>query len=89
MRKVSAYNQILNLLHQLNKDYPNYNMGRHLATALDEYGDVWGLTDGEILFALTKYRTHLSMDFPRKEADDIQKILKDGVDLDALFKEEE
>jgi hypothetical protein len=90
MRKASAYNQILGLLHQLNREYPQYNIGRHLATALDEYGDVWGMTDYEVLFAITKYKTRLNMDIQRDvESDDIQRIIQDGIDLDELFKEEE
>ena len=40
-------------LHTL---YPNYNMGRHIATALDGYGDMWGMTDKEFVYALTKYK---------------------------------
>ena len=41
MRKASYYSQVLTILQQLHAAYPNYNMGRHLATALDEYGDIW------------------------------------------------
>jgi hypothetical protein len=26
-------------------------MGRHLATVLDEYGDIWGMSDKELAFA--------------------------------------
>jgi hypothetical protein len=62
-------------------------MGRHLATALDGYGDTWGLTDREFLYALTKYKGELEMDIPH--TDDIDQIIKEGMDLDSLFKEEE
>ena len=89
MRKASAYNQILALLHQLSREYPNYNIGRHLATAFDEYGDIWGLTDHEVLFALTKYKARMNMDIPREEHDDIQRVIEGGIDLDKLFKEED
>ena len=42
-------------------------MGRHLSTALDGYGDTWGLTDKEIAYALYKYRSQLEMDVPHTE----------------------
>lgn len=88
-RKPSPYNQSLNLLHQLHKKFPSYNMGRHLATALDGYGDVWGLTDKELLFALEKYSTQLDIDIPYAEDDAINQIIKDGIDLDNILKEED
>jgi len=56
MGRPNDYYRVLALLQQLHVSYPNYNMGRHLATALDEYGDVWGLTDRELLFALINTR---------------------------------
>jgi hypothetical protein len=65
-------------------------MGRHLATALDEYGDIWAVSDKEVAFALDKYKMQLEMDFPREEEEDeIKRIIKEGMDLDSLFKEEE
>ena len=89
MRKPNYYNQVIHTLQKLHADFPNYNMGRHLATALDEYGDVWGMTDQELAFALDKYRTQLEMDFPRVEADEIARIIREGMDLDNILKEEE
>jgi len=87
MRRASAYNQILGILHELQKDYPQYNMGRHLATALDGYGDVWGIPDTEIVFALTKYKAQLNMDFTH-DSYDIDRIIEDGTDLDNILKED-
>jgi len=89
MRRASAYNQILGVLHELQKEYPQYNIGRHLATALDVYGDVWGVPDTEILFALFKYRSQLGMDFKHSEVYDIERIIEDGIDLDNILKEED
>lgn len=87
MRKVNAYNQILNILHELHKDYPNYNIGRHISTAFDGYGDLWGVTDKELLFALEKYKTQLQMDVKHSDSD-LQRIINDGLDLDNILKEE-
>jgi hypothetical protein len=64
-------------------------MGRHLATALDEYGDVWGITDKELAFTLDKYKSQLDMDIQRYEEKEIDKIIKQGMDLDNILKEED
>lgn len=89
MRKASYYNQIIQLLQQLHMAYPSYNMGRHLSTALDEYGDIWGLTDKEILFALDKYKSQLELDIPHTDDKEIDQIIKDGMNLDDILKEED
>ena len=83
------YNQVITTLQELRKSYPTYNMGRHLATALDEYGDVWGMTDKELSYALDKYKGELDMDVPHTDESEIDKIIKDGMDLDNILKEEE
>lgn len=89
MRKASYYSQILQILQQLHASYPNYNIGRHLATALDGYGDVWGLTDKEILFALEKYKSELDLDIPHTDETELDQIIKDGMNLDDILKEQE
>lgn len=61
-------------------------MGRHLATAMDEYGDLWGVTDNEMVFALLKYKSQLEMDVPH--AEDSEEIYNDALDLDNILKEE-
>ena len=83
------YNQVITTLQELHKSYPTYNMGRHLATALDEYGDIWGMTDKELSYALDKYKGELDMDVPHTDESEIDKIIKDGMDLDNILKEEE
>jgi hypothetical protein len=64
-------------------------MGRHIATALDEYGDVWGLSDKEILFALEKYKSELDMDVPHTDESEIDQIIKEGMNLENILKEED
>ncbi len=64
-------------------------MGRHIATALDEYGDVWGLSDREILFALEKYKSELDMDVPHTDDSEIDQIIKEGMNLENILKEED
>jgi len=89
MRKASYYSQILQLLQQLHSAYPTYNLGRHLATALDGYGDVWGLTDKEILFALEKYKSELELDIPHTDDSELDQIIRDGMNLDDILKEQD
>lgn len=89
MRKPNAYNQIVQILHTLHKTYPNYNIGRHLSTALDGYGDLWGVSDKEILFALSKYKAQLDNDGYSATDENIDKIVQDAMNLDKLLNEEE
>ena len=89
MRKASYYSQTLLVLQQLHAAYPSYNMGRHLATALDGYGDIWGLTDKEILFALEKYKSELELDVPHTDEKELDQIIKDGMNLENILKEED
>lgn len=85
------YNQIIHILQELHKGFPTYNMGRHLSTALDEYGcNIWGMTDKEMEYVLYKYKSQLEMDVPHTDDDtEIDRIIKDGMDLDNILKEEE
>jgi hypothetical protein len=89
MRKASYYSQVVQLLQQLHAAYPTYNLGRHIATALDGYGDVWGLPDKEILFALEKYKSQLDLDIPHTDDSEIEQIIKEGMDLENILKEED
>lgn len=89
MRKASYYSQIVQLLQQLHAAYPTYNLGRHIATALDGYGDVWGLSDKEILFALEKYKSQLDLDIPHTDESEIEQIIKEGMNLENILKEED
>jgi hypothetical protein len=78
------------VLENLHKAHPTYNIGRHISTALDGYDDVWGVSDKEMLFALEKYELELNMDVDHIDHEEIEKIIKDGMNLErTLFEEEE
>jgi hypothetical protein len=47
------------------------------------------LTDKEFLYALVKYKNELEMDVPHTDDTEIDQIIREGMDLDNLFKEEE
>lgn len=89
MSKKTNYEKALQVLQDLHKDFPTYNLGRHLSTALSDYGDIWGMTDKELLFALTKYKAEIEMDVPHTDDSELDKIIKDGMDLDNILKEED
>jgi hypothetical protein len=78
------------VLERLHKAHPTYNIGRHISTALDGYDDIWGVTDKEFLFALEKYELELNMDVDHIDQEEIEEIIKDGMNLErTLFEEEE
>lgn len=89
MKKSNYYNQIVSVLEDLHSLYPQYNMGRHIATALDEYGDTWGITDKELLFAFNKYKGELELDIPHTDDKELDEIIREGMDLENMFKEED
>ena len=89
-RHPNYYKQIIQALERLYKAHPTYNIGRHISTALDGYDDIWGVTDKEFLFALEKYELALNMDIDHIDQEEIEKIIKDGMNLErTLFEEEE
>lgn len=80
--KPNYYKGSIEILLDLKKNYSSYSLGLHLSTALGDYGDLWGVSDKEIHFALTKYRATLEMDVPRETVgEELDEIMKDAMDL--------
>jgi hypothetical protein len=80
--KTKYFDEIINVLKEIQELYPTHRMGQHLSTALDEYGDVWGLSDKEIHFALLKYKAQMELDVPRETNEEyIDKVVKDALNL--------
>lgn len=88
-RKQSDFSKLISLFTELHKAYPHYGIGRHLSTALADYGDTWGMTDKELVFALDKYKLQLEMDVPHAGDSEIDEIIRQGLDLDSILKEED
>ena len=85
----TEYDQIVSIFQELNKKYPTYSIGRHISTALDEYDDLWGLSNKEFLFALNKYATTLEIDNSFDDSKFLKKIIEDGEHLfDEIVEEE-
>lgn len=76
------YHEVTKLLNELHKTYPSFGVARHISTATSDYGDIWGMTDKELYFALSKYKLQLELD-GGQIADDayVAQILKDGNEL--------
>jgi len=80
--KKNNYKEALKVLEELHEDYPSFTMARHIATATIDYGDIWGMSGKEFLFALQKYQTELSLDTTPIEDDRyIDELLKDSEHL--------
>jgi hypothetical protein len=88
-RPLKYYTKILTVLKELHKQHPTFNIGRHLSTALDEYGDLWNVSDKEVLYALEKYKIEHDIDIPHKDDEDIERIIEEGTHLAKLFAESE
>jgi hypothetical protein len=86
---MTIYDQILTTLKELKEEFPSYNMGRHLDTALSDYKDVWGITDKEMLYALNRYKAQLTLDVPHPDESELEKIIKDGMNLNTILQEDE
>jgi hypothetical protein len=90
MSKKNYFRSILKTLEELHTEYPDHNIGRHFSMALSEYGDLWGMTDKEMLFALEKYKVELSLDNNNIAPDEfVDQIIKDGMNLGKKSEEEE
>lgn len=86
-KPIDYYSKSIKMLNELKKNYPTFNMGRHIAIAFADYGDVWGIPDREFFFALEKYATELELDSTPLASDD--EILKLSEDADRWLIDED
>jgi hypothetical protein len=85
---INYYQKSVVLLTTLKKNYPKYNMGKHIATAFADYTDLWGLSDKVFYSTLLNYVIELELDVPHKD-DDIQNIINQGLNLSSVLEEDE
>lgn len=86
-KKPSPYNQALHTLQELKHSHPNYRLSQHIATAFADYGNIWGISDEEILFALEKYKTELEYNIAPDQ--EVERIIEEGKNLTLLFDQDE
>jgi len=90
MALLNHYGECIKVLVSLHKEHPSFTLGRHLATALSDYGDIWGISDKEMLFALKKYQSELGMTDDRIVEDEyVNKVIKDGMNLDTILDDDD
>lgn len=74
--------KFIELIKELSSSYPSYGLGKHLSTALADYGDFWSISDKELCFAIEKYKAELDLDIQHIVSDDYLKdILEDAEHL--------
>ena len=82
------FDEIISTLLSIKKEYPSYSFGRNISTAFSDYGDIWGVTDKESLFALEKYKAELELDEKNIVSDEyVNDIIADGEHLFDIQKE--
>lgn len=87
-RPISDFKKVLKLLEELHTEYPKFGLGRHLATALDDYGDYWGISDKELLFVLNRYKAALELDqFHVMDDAYVAKVIKDAENFEDILKD--
>jgi len=86
----NKYKECVDILEKLHSSHPTYTIAQHIATAMADYGEFWGLTDGEFLFALEKYSAELELDIANVASEEfVNKIVEDGRTLFSTPLEEE
>lgn len=81
-RKVDYFRKVIKTLEELHKQFPKYNLGKHLSTSLDGH-DIWAMSDKDVLQCLKNYKTELEIDIPHKD-DDVEDIIKQGMNLNSF-----
>ena len=81
------FKSIINLLKDLNTKFPDQNLTRHIVDATTEYHNLWLMPNSELEFALTKYKAELDLNIVDEK--EVDKIYKDGLDLENSFNDEE
>lgn len=89
--KKNNFQSILDKLQELHKKHPLYSYGSIHSIAFSDYGDIWGITDKEALFALEKYEAELELENSDNIASPeyMEQLYKDIEDFDNILNEEE
>lgn len=82
------YNKILTILTLLNKEFPKYSLGVHIASSLEGH-DIFNISDKAFLDALSDYYIELTaIDVPHNN-NDVEDIIRSGMNLHIEEEEEE
>ena len=85
------YEKIIKVLMELKEAYPEYNLGRHLRYSLAENNGsyLWSKTDKQIFNSIIAYKERLMSKIPYVEESQIEKIIKEGMNLDTILDDDE
>lgn len=86
-RKPNYFKKITSLLNELHRRFPNQNIGKHIATAIDG-SDLWALSDKDLFLALQSYKEELEIASPFTDDDQLQEIINDGLNLASILDED-
>lgn len=78
MRKINYRVETIAILRELSKKYPDQALSTHLAIALSDYIDFYGISDKELFFIIDKYRCEKELDILPSPPED---IYRDSLDL--------
>lgn len=81
MKKPNYKLDAIDVLKELAKKYPNQTLATHLELAFSDYTDSSWVSDKEFYFALERYRCEKELDMEIPHSDNINDIIKDGMDL--------
>jgi hypothetical protein len=82
----SYYSRSLIILEKIKKFIPNVTLGKHIATSLEDY-NIENISDKDLFIRLNDYLSELESDVPHCQ--DLEDIIKDGMDLDHILDSEE
>ena len=85
------YEKTIKILLELKEAYPNYLLGKHLHNALVDRNSsyMWSKTDRQIFNSISAYKERLMSKIPYVEESQIERIIKEGMNLDTILDDED
>ncbi|MAO21077.1 MAG: hypothetical protein CMJ25_10030 [Phycisphaerae bacterium] len=72
--------KIVDIINQLSDNHPKIPLGKHIDTALDGE-DIWSLTNNKFYSLLKNYQSKLNTVDLSDDNFEVDKIIRDGMDL--------
>jgi hypothetical protein len=82
----SYYSRSLIILEKIKKFIPSVTLGKHIATSLEDY-NIENISDKDLFIRLNDYLSELESDV--SHFDDLEQIIKDGLDLNHILDNED
>lgn len=82
-----VFNNIINVLKDLYKKYPDMDVCRHISDATAEFPSIWGVNNKEFLYQIEKYKVELDNNLPSER--EVEQLYKDSLDIEHILYEEE